>query len=101
MSKNERAKLAARRQHLLGASFVFKLVEILGPEYANARKPPYEGRVLTVVGFEPRLKNDIIVRDSNGKFSLMPLWMAERAISPESDCGNVGRWWWSGSSDYS
>ena len=65
----------------LGARFVFRSVEILGPAYADCRKPPYEGDVLTVVGFRPRNKNNIIVRDSEGYVSLMPADMVERALA--------------------
>jgi hypothetical protein len=63
----------------LGAKFVFRSVEILGPQYHEGFKPPFEGHVLTVVGFKPRLKNNVVVRDENGYDSLMPLDMAEKA----------------------
>lgn len=79
-----RLKPAVLSPDLLGSSFVFRMAEILGPEYANDRKPPYEGQELTVVGFRPRLKNNVIVRDTSGNCSLMPLFMAEKALSLES-----------------
>jgi hypothetical protein len=68
----------------LGAKFTFRTAEILGPEYAGVRKPPYEGQVLTVVGFRRRLKNNVVVRDPNGNVSVMPLYMAEKALCLKS-----------------
>jgi hypothetical protein len=68
----------------LGAKFVFRAVELLGPQYNSRRKPPFEGQVLTVVGFEPRLKNNVVVRDENGYDSLMPLDTAEKALKLNS-----------------
>jgi hypothetical protein len=65
----------------LGAKFIFHSAEILGPEYDSVRKPPYEGQVLTVVGLRPRLKNNVVVRESNGRYSLMPVDMVEKALS--------------------
>jgi hypothetical protein len=73
----------------LGASFVFRTAEVLGPEYANDRKPPYDGQVLTIVGFRPRLKNNVVVRDPKGNVSLMPLQMVEKALSLKSLQGTV------------
>ena len=73
----------------LGAKFTFRTAEILGPEYAGVRKPPYEGQVLTVVGFRPHLKNNVVVRDPNGNVSLMPLHMVEKALSLKSLQGTV------------
>jgi hypothetical protein len=64
----------------LGAKFVFRSVEILGPQYHEGFKPPFEGQVLTVVGFKPRYKNNVVVRDENGNDSLMPLDMAEKGL---------------------
>jgi hypothetical protein len=64
----------------IGATFVFQTAEILGCD-CSEKKPPYEGQVLTVVGFRPRLKNNVVVQETNGGYSLMPLWMAERALS--------------------
>lgn len=78
------AKFEARKNFgsiALGATFVFRTVEILGPEYADSRKPPFEGDVLTVVGFKPRYINNIVVRDSKGNLSLMPADMVERALA--------------------
>ena len=64
----------------LGATFVFRVKEILGSQYGG-KMPPYEGQVLTVVGFKPRYKNNIVVRDSNGYEFLMPLEMVEKALA--------------------
>jgi len=64
----------------LGATFVFRAEEILGSQYGDAM-PPFEGQVLRVVGFKPRLKNNIVVRDSKGYESLMPLDMVEKALT--------------------
>jgi hypothetical protein len=66
----------------LGAKFVFCTARILGPGYANYFKPPYEGQELTVVGFKPRNKNNVVVREPNGNESLMPLDMVEKALRP-------------------
>ena len=64
----------------LGATFVFRVKEILGSQYCG-KMPPYEGQVLTVVGFKPRLKNNIVVRNSNGYEFLMPLEMVQKALT--------------------
>jgi hypothetical protein len=67
----------------LGAKFVFRTAKVLGHEDATHFKPPFEGQVLTVVGFKPRLKNNVVVREPNGNESLMPLDMVEKALEPE------------------
>ena len=67
----------------VGMSFVFRTVEILGPEYTSMRKPPYEGQVVTIVGFRPRLVNNVVVRYGKGDISVMPLEMAEKALRLE------------------
>jgi hypothetical protein len=65
----------------LGANFVFRTAEILGAEYANTRKPTFEGQVLTVVGFKPRYVNQVVVQDSNGHECLLRLSDVEKALS--------------------
>lgn len=62
----------------LGATFVFRIVEIFG--HANGRKPPFEGEMMTVVGFKPRYVNQVVVRDPNGHECLMRLCDVERAL---------------------
>jgi hypothetical protein len=47
-------------------------MEVLGPEYADSRKPPFEGMVLTVVGFEPRYVNQVVVQQPCGCQGLLP-----------------------------
>ncbi len=63
----------------VGAKFIFRTKEILGGQFSG-RKPPFEGRVLTVVGFEPKYKNNVVVQDANGRESLLPLDMVEKAL---------------------
>jgi hypothetical protein len=65
---------------LLGAKFVYRTVVILGAECASSRKPPFEDQVLTVVGFEPAYKNNVVIQDPNGSRSLMPLILVEKAL---------------------
>ena len=65
----------------VGAKFIYRTLEILGPDGSTVRKPPYEGQVLTVVGFKPRYKNNVLVQESSGKESLMPLYVVEKALS--------------------
>ena len=82
--RRKAAKFEARTSFgsiALGATFVYREVEILGPAYADSRKPPFEGDVLTVVGFKPRYINNIVVRDSKGNVSLMPAYMVETALA--------------------
>jgi len=74
-----RSKLSALGSVHIGAKFVFRTAEILG-EHFSWRKPPFEGQVLTVVGFEPRFKNNVVVLNVNGEESLIPLNMAERGL---------------------
>jgi len=61
------------------AKFMFRTAGLLGPDYAG-KKPRYEGQMLTVIGFQPRLVNNVIVRDPEGRLSLMPSWMVELAL---------------------
>ena len=49
-------------------------------EHFNGRMPPYEGQVLTVVGFKPSYKNNVVVRDANGEESLIPLQIVEKGL---------------------
>ena len=84
MTVGMRSETVTLASVFLGAQFVFRTVEILGPEYASLRKPPYEGQALTVVGFRPHLKNNVVVRDRKGNVSLMPLRMVEKALSSKS-----------------
>ena len=63
----------------VGAKFVFRTADLLGPDYAS-KKPRYEGQLLTVIGFQPWLVNNVIVRDPEGRLSLMPSWMVELAL---------------------
>jgi hypothetical protein len=44
-----------------------------------------EGQALTVVGFNPRYKNNVVVRDPCGRDSLMPLEMVEKGLSSVRD----------------
>jgi hypothetical protein len=64
----------------LGATFVYRTVELWGAEYADSRKPPFEGMVLQVVDFKPRYVNQIVVQQPNGCQSLLPLWEVEKAL---------------------
>ena len=63
----------------LGATFVFRIAEILGHD-ACTRKEPCESRVVTVVGFKPRYVNQIVVQDRNGYQCLLPLDIVEKAL---------------------
>ena len=67
----------------LGARFVFRTAELVG-EQSDIRKPPYEGQVLTVVGFKPRYTNNVVVRDAHGKDYLMPSEMVQKALKLHS-----------------
>jgi hypothetical protein len=66
---------------LVGARFVYRTVEILGPECANKKKPPFEGQDLTIVGVMPRYVNNVVVQAHNGREFLMPMYMAQKALS--------------------
>jgi hypothetical protein len=55
----------------LGAKFIYRTV----------RKPPFEGEVLTVVGFEARYKNNVVVEEPDGSHALLPLQEVEKALS--------------------
>lgn len=64
----------------IGASFKFRTADVLGDDYSG-NLPPYEGQILTIVGFQPRYKNNVVVRDENGSESLMPMHMVEKALN--------------------
>jgi hypothetical protein len=72
-----RNKLVTLGSVHVGAKFMFRTAELLGEQ---CRKPPFEGQVLTVVGFMPRYKNDVVLQEANGKECLMPLDMVEKAL---------------------
>jgi hypothetical protein len=72
-----RRKLATLGSVHLGAKFVFRTAELLGKRCC---KPPFEGQVLTVVGFVPRYKNNVVLQDAKGYEILMPLVMVEKAL---------------------
>ena len=78
MTKTESKSITLGSIHL-GDKFIFHTAEILG-EHFSGRRPPYEGQVLTVVAFKPKYKNNVVVRDANGKESLMPLPMVEKGL---------------------
>jgi hypothetical protein len=78
MSKT-RKKLVTLGSVHVGAKFVFRSADILGERFSG-RKPPFEGQVLTVVWFEPKYKNNVVVQDVNGTESLMPLGMVEKGL---------------------
>lgn len=65
----------------VGQKFLFSTVDVLGSEYAELKRPPYDGQIVTVVGFRPRLVNSVLVRYGKGDISVMPLEMAEKALS--------------------
>lgn len=56
----------------LGAKFIFRMREIFGSNYAASRRPPHENQVLTVVGFEPTYKNNVVLQDPSGGHMLLP-----------------------------
>jgi hypothetical protein len=70
----------------LGARFVFRTAQIFGDEYANSRKLPFEGKLLTVVGFKPHYVNQIVLQDPYGHEFLFRLSDVETALrfSPTS-----------------
>jgi hypothetical protein len=74
-----RSKLATLGSVHVGAKFIFRTAEIFG-EHFSGRKPPFEGQVLTVVGFEPRYKNNVVVQNVNGNESLLTLSMVEKGL---------------------
>ena len=65
----------------LGARFVFRTAEIFGDDFANARKPPFEGQVLTVVAFKPRYVNQIVAQDQYGHVILLRLSDVEKCLN--------------------
>ena len=63
----------------LGDKFIFRTAEVFGKDFCG-RKPSFEGQALTIVRFEPKYKNNIVVRDENGLEFLMRLDMIERGL---------------------
>jgi hypothetical protein len=80
MSSRKLSEIVAIGSVSVGMTFVFRTVEILGSEYTAARKPPYEGEEVEIVGFRSRAVNNVVVRYGKGDVSVMPLVMAERAL---------------------
>jgi hypothetical protein len=75
----------------LGARFVFRAEQLLGPECVCRRKPPFEGQVLTVVGFRPRYVNQVVLRDPHDVEMLLPLHMVEKALKIEQCVPDMGQ----------
>jgi len=44
----------------LGDKFIFRTAEVFGKDFCG-RKPSFEGQALTIVRFEPKYKNNIVV----------------------------------------
>jgi hypothetical protein len=72
-----RRKLVTLGSVHVGTKFIFRTAELLGQ---HCRKPPFESQVMTVVGFEPKYKNNVVVQDANGRESLLPLDMVEKGL---------------------
>jgi hypothetical protein len=68
----------------VGATFVYRMAEFLGPDYPDNRKPSFEGQPLTVVDFKPRYVNQVVVEDPSGCQSLLPLGEVEKALRSQS-----------------
>ena len=82
MIKSRRELVTHGSVHI-GAKFIFRTVEILGERFSG-RKPPFEGQVLTVVGFEPKYKNNVVVQDVHGQESLLPIDIVEKVLQSRS-----------------
>jgi len=63
----------------LGTKFIFRTVEILGPESSGC-KPPFDGQVLEVVGYDSRGVNNIVVKGQDRRINLLPVEMVEAGI---------------------
>jgi len=72
-----RSKLVTLGSVHLGEKFIFHTAEILGDRH---RTLAFEGDVVTVVGFEPKYKNNVVLQAVNGEQFLMPLYMVEKAL---------------------
>jgi hypothetical protein len=76
MSKARRKLVALGPVHV-GERFIVHTAEIFGDRH---RKLPFEGHVVTVVGFEPKYKNNVVLQDVTGEEFLLPLDMVEKAL---------------------
>jgi len=66
----------------LGATFVYRTVDILGTEPGpNTKKAPFEGQIVTVIGFRPRYVNQILAQAASGSKILLPLAEVENALT--------------------
>jgi len=72
-----RSKLDQLGSVHIGKRFRFHTAEIFGDGH---RKLPFEGHVVTVVGFEPKYKNNVVLQDVTGEEFLMPLETVEKAL---------------------
>jgi len=64
----------------LGDRFIWRVEEALGPEYAGKSSVPFEGKVLEVIGFEPKFFNSVVLDYGDGEMSLHLEWV-EKALS--------------------
>ena len=76
---------------LLGSRFIYRTAVVLGTECSNSRMPPFEGEVLTVVGFEPRYKNNVVVQESNGRRCLLPISMVKTCLTACGRTADISR----------
>lgn len=60
----------------IGVKFIFSAAD-----FGLKIPPSMEGKELTVVGFKPRYKNNVVLRDPSGHELLMPLDMVEAALA--------------------
>jgi hypothetical protein len=74
ITKNRLTRLGSVR---VGDSFIYRTSEIC--ELIPFRLPGFEGQMLTVVGF-PQIFYQVIVREPNGRNSLLSLSEVERAL---------------------
>lgn len=72
-----RSKLLTLGSVHIGERFMFHTAEIFGERH---RKLPFDGHVITVVGFEPKYKNNVVLQDITGEEFLMPLETVEKAL---------------------
>jgi hypothetical protein len=63
----------------LGTKFVYRTLDIFGRDYAEVDWP-FEGQLLTVVGFKPRNVNQVVVQAPCGCQSLIRLRDVEKAL---------------------
>lgn|ERR1700687_2582873 len=80
-----RNKLMSLGSVSIGDKFIYRTADIFGTDAKRCGRVPFEGQMLTVVGFQPRYVNQVELSEANGRRLLLPLREVEKALGRDSE----------------